>query len=55
MIKPIGLRWVGYAAGMGKDRSVFKIYVDKKKRSIGRFRHRWEDSNWMEIGFNGRI
>jgi hypothetical protein len=51
VIKSIRMRWAGYVAWMGKERSVYRILVGKPegKRSLGRPRRRWEDNISMDL------
>jgi hypothetical protein len=46
MIKSKRMRWMKYVACMGEMRNARKVLVQKPegKRSLGRPRHRWEDS-----------
>ena len=57
VIKSTRLRWAGHVARMEAGRSAFKILTGRPtgKRTLGRPRHRWEDSIKMdldEIGIN---
>jgi hypothetical protein len=56
-IKSRRLRWAGQVAEIEEGRSAFKILKGKPtgKRSLGRLRHRWEESfrmNLEDIGIN---
>jgi hypothetical protein len=49
---------VGYIAGIGERRGVYRVLVGKPegKRLLGRPRHRWKDSIMMdlrEVGWGG--
>jgi hypothetical protein len=59
------MRWAGHVAGIGEERGVHGVLVERPegKRPLGRPRHRWEDNikmdlqevgggcgDWMEIG-----
>jgi hypothetical protein len=55
-IKARRMRWAGHVARMGDVRGAYNILVGRPegRRSLGRPRHRWEDSIEMdlrEIGF----
>jgi len=45
------MRWVGYVAGMGDSRRVYRFLVGKPegKRQLGRSRRRWEDNIKMDL------
>jgi len=45
------MRWVGYVAGMGERRGVYRVLVGKPegKRPLGRPRRRWEDNIKMDL------
>jgi hypothetical protein len=50
------MRWAGHVAYMGEVRGAYNILVGKPegRRTLGRFRRRWEDNMKMdlkEIGF----
>jgi hypothetical protein len=49
------MRWVGYVAGMGEERKVYKVLVGKPegKRSLGIPRSRWVDGIRMDLGETG--
>jgi hypothetical protein len=58
VIKPIGVRWAGHIACMGKKRIAYIVLVGKLegKRQLGRHRRIWEDNIKMylrEIGWDG--
>jgi hypothetical protein len=58
VIKSRRKRWAVHVACMGKGRGVYRVLVGrpKRKRPLGRPRHRWEDNIKMylrEIGING--
>jgi hypothetical protein len=49
------MRWIGHVAGMGEERKLYKVLMEKPegKRPLGRPRCRWEDEiriNLREIG-----
>jgi len=48
--------WAGYETLMGKMRNLYKIVVGKprRKRPLGRPRHRWEDNIGMDLREIGR-
>jgi len=45
------MRWAGHVACMREKRGVFRVLVWKPegKRSLGRCRHRWEDTIKMDL------
>jgi hypothetical protein len=45
------MRWAGHVARMGKDRSVYRVLVEKPegKRPLGRPRRRREDDIKMDL------
>jgi hypothetical protein len=52
------MRWAGHVAGMGDERKVYKVLVEKLegKRPLGRPRRMWDDGIRMdlrEIGLGG--
>jgi hypothetical protein len=49
------MRWVGYVAGVGEERKVYKVLVGKPegKRPLGRTRGRWVDEIIMDLGETG--
>jgi len=51
VIKSRRMRWAGHVARMGVRRDVFRVLVRKPegKRPLGRPRHRWEDTNKMNL------
>ena len=55
------LRWAGRVARIGELRCAYRIFVGRRegRRSLGRPRHRWEDSIKMDLeevgGSMGRI
>ena len=57
VIKSRRIKWVGHVARMGRGEAYsFLVGKPEGKRSLGRPRCRWEDSNKMdlqEVGFGG--
>jgi hypothetical protein len=58
VIKSRRMRWAGHVARMGEGGGVYRVLVGrpKRKRPLGRPRHRWEDNIKMdlrEIGIDG--
>jgi hypothetical protein len=51
-VKSRQMRWAGHVAHMGEERKVYKVLVGKpkRKRPLGRPRHRWEDGIKMDLG-----
>jgi hypothetical protein len=51
VIKSRRMRWAGYVARMGEERGVYRVLVGKPEgnRSLGRPRHRWEDTIRMDL------
>jgi hypothetical protein len=49
------IRWVGYVAGVGEKRNVYKVLVGKPegKRPLGRTRRRWKEGIRMDLGETG--
>jgi hypothetical protein len=52
------MRWVGNVAGMGANRTAYKLSAEKReeKRSLGRSRSRWVDNidlDLVDIGSGG--
>ena len=45
------MRWAGYVARTGEDRSAYRAFVEKRegKRPLGRLRRRWEDNVKMNF------
>jgi hypothetical protein len=45
------MRWTGHVASMGETRNTYNISVGRpeRKRSLGRFRRRWEDNIKMDL------
>jgi hypothetical protein len=45
------MRWVGQVACVGEGRGMYRVLVGKpkRKRPIGRHKHRWEDNIKMDI------
>jgi hypothetical protein len=45
------MRWAGHVAGMGEERKVYKVLVEKPegKRPLGRSRRRWEYGARMDF------
>jgi hypothetical protein len=43
------IRWVGYVAGVGEKKNVYKVLVGKPegKRPLGRPRRRWKELEWI--------
>jgi hypothetical protein len=50
MTKSRRVRWVGNVACMGEMRNTYNILVGKpkRKRPLGRLKHRWEDGIRMD-------
>jgi hypothetical protein len=46
------IRWTGHVVRMGEERKVYNVLVGKPegKRSLGRWRRRWEDGIRMDLG-----
>jgi hypothetical protein len=51
------MRWAGHVACIGEGRVVYRVLDGrpKRKRPLGRPRHRWEDNiktgfSWLRIG-----
>jgi hypothetical protein len=51
VIKSRRMRWTGYIAHIGQVRNLFKILIrkPKRKRPLGRSRHKWEDIIQMDL------
>jgi hypothetical protein len=51
VIKSRRMRWAGYVAGMGEDRVVHRVLVEKpqEKRPLARPRRRWEDNIMVDL------
>ena len=51
VIKSRRLRWAGHVVRMEEDRGAFKIFTSTPagKRSLGKFRRRWEDNIRMDL------
>jgi len=45
------MRWAGHVARMGERRNTYRVLVGKTegKRTVGRPRHRWEDSIKIDV------
>jgi hypothetical protein len=54
-IKSRQMRWAGHVAGMGEERKLYKVLVEKPegKRPLGRPRRRWEDGIRMDLRETG--
>jgi hypothetical protein len=50
-IKSRHMWWAGHVACMGKETEAYKVLVGKpkRKRPLGRLRHRWEDGIKMDL------
>jgi hypothetical protein len=58
VIKSRRLRWAGHIAGTGERKGVYRALVEKPegRRSLERFRRRWEDNikiDLREVGWEG--
>jgi hypothetical protein len=55
LIKAKRMRWAGYVALMGEDRSVYRVLVGRLegKRPLGKPRRRWEDNIKMDLREKG--
>jgi len=51
VIKTRRMTWAGHVARMGERIGVYRVLVGKpeRKRPLGRFKHRWEDNNKMDL------
>jgi len=51
VIKSIRMRWAGHVARVGEERGVYRVLVGKPKRRrpLGRPRHRWVDNIRMDL------
>ena len=51
VIKLRRMRWAGHVACMGEERGVYRVLVGKPKRRrpLGRPRHRWVDNIRMDL------
>jgi len=51
VIKSRRMRWVGHVVRMGERRGVYRALLGEPegKRSLGRFRRRWEDNIKMDL------
>jgi hypothetical protein len=51
VIKSRRMRWGGHVARVGEGRDMYRVLVGKSegKRSLGRPRHRWEDSIKIDL------
>jgi len=51
VIKSRRMRWAGHVARMGDRRGVYRVLVGKpkRKRTLGRYRLRWEDNIKMDL------
>jgi hypothetical protein len=51
LIKSRRMRWAGHVVRMGERRGVYRVLVEKPegKRTLGRPRHRWENSIKMDF------
>jgi hypothetical protein len=51
VIKSREMRWLGHAAHMEEGRGVCRVLVGrpKRKRPLGRHRHRWEDNIKLDL------
>jgi hypothetical protein len=51
MIKTRRMKWAGHAACMGEERNPYWFLVGKpeRKRSLERYKHRWEDNINMDL------
>jgi hypothetical protein len=50
-IKSRRLRWAGHVARMGEGRNVYRVLVGKPegKRTLGKYKRRWEDGIKMDL------
>jgi hypothetical protein len=55
VIKSRRMRWAGHVARMGEGRGVYRVLVgrSKRKRPLGRPRHRWEDNIKLDLRETG--
>jgi len=60
VIKSRRMRWAGHVARMGDRRGTYRVFVGKLKvkSTLGRSRHRWEDTInkvLQEVGWRHRL
>jgi hypothetical protein len=55
VLKSRRMRWEEHVAYMGKGRGVYRVFIGraKRKRPLGRPRHRWEDNMKMDLREKG--
>jgi hypothetical protein len=55
IIKSTKMRWAGHVVRMGQKRNACRVLVGKpkRKRPLGRPRHRWEDNIKMDVRETG--